>query len=184
MRGMIEYKYPMVYHKKICVVGEFGVGKTSLISQYIYSLFSEKYHTTVGVKIDKKQCLVDDAQVNLVIWDLAGESPLRTLKPSQVRGASGFLLVADGTRPDTLDIAIALQRKVVEILGPVPFIFLLNKADLVEEWAVDADITKKLEKKGWDVRLSSAKTGQGVEDIFLDLSRRLIQNDGEFIAHH
>jgi small GTP-binding protein len=174
----------MIYHKKICVIGEFGVGKTSLISRYVRSLFSEKYHTTVGVKIDKKQCLVDDSQVNLVIWDLAGESPLRTLKPAQILGASGFLLVADGTRPDTLDIAIALQRKVIEILGPVPFIFVLNKSDLADEWAVDADTTEKLYREGWDVRVSSAKTGQGVEDMFLDLSRRLIHNGGELIADH
>lgn len=181
---MIKFINPMVYHKKICVVGEFGVGKTSLISRYVYSLFSEKYHTTVGVKIDKKQCLVGDSQVNLVIWDLAGESPLRTLKPAQIRGASGFLLVADGTRPDTLDIAIALQRRVIEILGPVPFIFLLNKVDLAAEWAVNRDITDKLYQKGWDVRLSSAKTGQGVENVFVDLSRRLIQMDGDPIVDH
>lgn len=176
---MIKSAQGMVLRKKVCVVGEFSVGKTSLISRYVHSLFSEKYHTTVGVKIDKKQCWVDGAEVNLVIWDIAGESPLRTLKPAQVLGASGFLLVADGTRPDTLDIAIALQRKVFEILGPVPFIFVLNKADLVEDWKINADIMDRLGQRGWDVRISSAKTGQGVEEIFLDLSRRLIQDSGE-----
>jgi small GTP-binding protein len=167
---------PGVFHKKICIVGEFSVGKTSLIARYVHSLFSEKYHTTIGVKIDKKQCLVDDSVVNLVIWDLAGESPLGTLKPTQILGASGFLLVADGTRPETLDLAITLQRKVIDILGSVPFIFALNKADLTEEWRVNTDMTEKLCQNGWDVRLSSAKTGQGVEEMFLDLSRRLIQN--------
>jgi small GTP-binding protein len=174
----------MVLRKKVCVVGEFSVGKTSLISRYVHTLFSEKYHTTVGVKIDKKQCIVDDVEVNLIIWDIAGESPLRTLKPAQIQGASGFVLVADGTRPDTLDIAIALQRKIFEILGPVPFIFALNKADLVEDWKVGADITEKLRQRGWDVRISSAKTGQGVEEIFLDLSRRLIRDDGETLGDH
>jgi small GTP-binding protein len=173
-----------VFRKKICVVGEFSVGKTSLVSRYVHSIFSEKYHTTVGVKIDKKLCLVDDAEVNLVIWDMAGESPLRTLKPAQIAGASGFLLVADGTRPDTWDIAIALQQKIIEILGPVPFIFVLNKADLVDDWKVGIDITERLARKGWDVRISSAKTGQGVEEIFFDLSRQLIQRDGELIAGH
>jgi small GTP-binding protein len=173
---MVEVEKAVVIQKKICVVGEFGVGKTSLISRYVHSLFSDKYHTTVGVKISKKQCLVDRSQVTLVIWDLAGESPLRTLKPAQVLGAAGFLLVADGTRPNTLDIAIALQRRVTEILGPVPFIFALNKADLAEEWTVNAETTKRLSQRGWDVRLSSAKTGQGVEEMFFDLSRRLVQN--------
>lgn len=168
-----------VFRKKICVVGEFSVGKTSLISRYVHSIFSDKYHTTVGVKIDKRQCTVGEDEVNLVIWDIAGESPLRTLKPAQILGASGFLLVADGTRPDTLDIAIALQRKVIEILGPVPFVFVLNKADLIDDWKVGADITEKFRQWGWDVRISSAKTGQGVDDIFFDLSRRLIEVGGE-----
>jgi small GTP-binding protein len=172
----------MLITKKICVVGEFGVGKTSLISRYVYSIFSEKYQTTVGVKIDKKLCVVDDSQVNLVIWDLAGESPLRTLKPAQLLGASGFLLVADGTRPDTLDMAIALQRKAFEILGPVPFIFVLNKNDLIDEWNVDTETMARLQQQGWDVRLSSAKTGEGVEEMFLDLSKRLIQSGGKFLG--
>ncbi|WP_260705148.1 Rab family GTPase [Edaphobacter flagellatus] len=167
---------PRVFHKKICIVGEFSVGKTSLIARYVHSIFSEKYHTTIGVKIDKKQCLVDNFLVNLVIWDIAGESPLGTLKPAQILGASGFLLVADGTRPETLDSAITLHQKVTDILGSVPFILALNKADLTEEWRVNTDMIEKLCQKGWDVRLSSAKTAQGVEEMFLDLARRLIQN--------
>jgi len=168
----------MLIQKKICVIGEFGVGKTSLISRYVDSIFSEKYHTTVGVKIDKKQCQIGDALVNLVIWDLAGESHLRMLKPAQVRGASGFLLVADGTRADTIDIAIALQRKVSEILGPVPFIFAVNKQDLVEQWCVAPEVADTLRERSWDVRFSSAKTGAGVEEMFLDLASRLIADGG------
>ncbi len=169
----------MIFQKKICILGEFGVGKTSLVSRYVRSIFSEKYQTTVGVKIDKKQCLIGDSEVNLVIWDLAGESPLRTLKPAQVVGASGFLLVADGTRPNTLDIAIALQQKVTELLGSVSFILAINKADLAEDWKVDTGSIGRLSQKGWDIRFSSAKTGLGVEEMFLDLSRRLIQSAGE-----
>jgi signal recognition particle receptor subunit beta len=103
---------------------------------------------------------------------------MRTLKPAQVRGASGFLLVADGTRADTIDIAIALQRKVSEILGPVPFIFAVNKQDLVEQWCVGPEVADTLRERGWDVRYSSAKTGTGVEEMFLDLAGRLIDSEG------
>lgn len=174
----------MLIQKKICVVGEFGVGKTSLISRYVDSIFSEKYHTTVGVKIDKKLCIVENSQVNLIIWDLAGESPLRTLKPMQIQGASGFLLVADGTRLDTVDMAIALEKKVSEIVGKVPFIFVLNKIDLTEEWIVDVDAVNALRRRGWDVRFTSAKTGAGVDEIFFDLASRLIPDDGEVDAEH
>ncbi|QMV20267.1 GTP-binding protein [Granulicella sp. 5B5] len=175
----------MVVQKKICLIGEFSVGKTSLVSQFVDSIFSEKYHTTVGVKIDKKQCSIGGSQVNLVIWDLAGESPLKTLKPSQILGASGFLLAADGTRPDTVDLAIALQQKVIQILGPVPFIFALNKADLVAEWSPSMEeITERLTQRGWDVRITSAKTGQGVEKMFLDLAQRMIETSGDGNAGH
>jgi small GTP-binding protein len=174
----------MIFQKKICIIGEFGVGKTSLVSRYVRSLFSEKYHTTIGVKIDKKQVHLDNSQVNLVLWDLAGESPVRTLKPSQILGASGFLLVADGTRLETLDVAITLQQRVTDILGPVPFIFVLNKADLMDEWTLNSDILEELHQKGWDVRRSSAKTGQGVEEMFVDLARRMIHNNGELRVDH
>ena len=177
-KSVIRSSLIMLIQKKICVIGEFGVGKTSLISRYVDSIFSEKYHTTVGVKIDKKQCQIGDALVNLVIWDLAGESHLRMLKPAQVRGASGFLLVADGTRADTIDIAIALQKKVSEILGPVPFIFAVNKQDLVEQWCVAPEVADTLRERSWDVRFSSAKTGAGVEEMFLDLASRLIADGG------
>lgn len=170
----------MVVQRKICLIGEFSVGKTSLVSQFVHSIFSESYHTTVGVKIDKKVCVIDNSQVNLVIWDLAGESPLKTLKPSQIMGASGFLLVADGTRPDTVDLAIALQQRVVQLLGTVPFIFALNKADLVDEWSASMpEITERLTQKGWDVRLTSAKTGQEVEKMFHDLAARMIEVTGD-----
>ena len=173
----------MIVQKKLCLIGESSVGKTSLVSQFVHSIFSDKYHSTVGVKIDKKECLVGDSQVNLVIWDLAGEAPLETLKPSQILGASGFLLVADGTRPDTVDLAIALQQKVLQILGQVPFIFALNKVDLVDEWKPNTDeMAVRLTQKGWDVRLTSAKTGQGVEEIFTDLATRMIQTSGEVDA--
>jgi 50S ribosomal subunit-associated GTPase HflX len=100
------------------------------------------------------------------------------LNPAQVRGASGYLLVADGTRVDTVNIAVALQKKVTEILGEVPFIFALNKYDLVEQWCVGPDVTDGLRERGWDVRYSSAKTGACVEEMFLDLATRLIGSDG------
>jgi 50S ribosomal subunit-associated GTPase HflX len=100
----------------------------------------------------------------------------------QIRGASGFLLIADGTRPDTVDMAIALEKKVTEIIGRVPFIFVLNKIDLTDEWVVAVDAVDALRQRGWDVRFSSAKTGAGVDEIFFDLARRLISDGGEVDA--
>lgn len=169
----------MSIHKKVCIIGEFGVGKTSLVSRYVRSIFSDKYHTTVGVKIDKKELLVGEQDVTLVLWDLAGESAVSALKISLIKGSAGFILVADGTRRETLLATLRLQREVGGILGEVPFIVAVNKADLSSDWTVTAVDIEEFRSSGWDVRLTSAKDGQGVEQIFTDLATRLLQAGGE-----
>ena len=98
--------------KKICMLGSFSVGKTSLVKRYVESVFSESYLTTVGVKIDKKTVALGDRTVNLILWDLAGEDDLSSLRMSYLRGAAGYVLVADGTRPATLDLAVSLRQRV------------------------------------------------------------------------
>src|SRR5919201_128256 len=113
--------------KKVCLLGTSGVGKTSLIARFVHSIFSEKYLTTLGVKIDKKTVQVDGTDVTLVIWDLAGDDDFQRLQTSYLRGTSGYLLVADGTRQITLDQAIEIQGRVAEATGPVPFLVALNK---------------------------------------------------------
>ena len=94
--------------KKVAVVGAFAVGKTSLVQRFVSGIFSARYLTTVGVKIDKRDCTVDDRQVTLVIWDLEGEDGAHGLRLSHVRGSSGVLVVADGTRPATFEAALRL----------------------------------------------------------------------------
>src|SRR6204780_5465239 len=116
--------------KKICMVGEFGVGKTSLVRLFVDSIFDERYLTTVGVKIDRKDVTVGSAAVTLMLWDLAGEDELTQLKVSHLRGASGYILVVDGCRAASFAKAVELQQRVAEQLGPLPFVLVLNKADL------------------------------------------------------
>ena len=91
--------------KKICMLGGFAVGKTSLVARYVTSMFSEKYLTTVGVKIDKKQVAVDGRDVTLMLWDIYGQDDFQDVQTSQLRGMSGYLLVVDGTRRATLETA-------------------------------------------------------------------------------
>jgi GTPase SAR1 family protein len=83
------------------MLGGFSVGKTSLVKRYVHSVFSETYLTTVGVKIDKKTVTLSDRIVNLILWDLAGEDDINSLRMTNLRGAAGYVLVADGTRPST-----------------------------------------------------------------------------------
>jgi len=161
--------------KKICMLGSFAVGKTSLIRRFVESIFSETYHTTVGVKIDKKLLSVDGKELNLVLWDLYGDDEFQKIRWSYCQGASGYLLVADGSRRATFDKAILLQDRARQEIGPVPFVFVLNKCDLVDEWEIDPEMEASLAAKNWTLLRSSAKTGQGVEEAFSQLARKIIQ---------
>ena len=161
--------------KKICMVGGFSVGKTSLVKRYVESVFSEAYLTTVGVKIDKKTVTMGDKAVHLILWDLAGEDDMSSLRLSYMRGSAGYVLVADGTRPATLETALALRKRVEADYGPLPFALLINKNDLRDQWAVSDDDIEGLRRDGWWVRSSSARTGEGVEDAFTDLAGRVVR---------
>jgi small GTP-binding protein len=162
-----------VVQKKICMLGGFSVGKTSLVKRFVASVFSETYLTTVGVKIDKKTVTLDEKVVHLILWDLAGEDDLSSLRMSYLRGSAGYVLVADGTRPATLETALALRQRVEADFGPLPFALLLNKNDLREQWAIPDGDVEALRQSGCWVRSSSARTGEGVEDAFTDLAARV-----------
>jgi len=163
--------------KKICLYGSFAVGKTSLVARFVQSIFSDKYHTTVGVKIDKKVVKAGGQDVTLVLWDLYGEDDFQTVRASYFRGASGYLLVADGTRRTTVDRALVLQKGAEESVGKLPFVFVLNKADLTDEWEVGDDRVTELAGRGWTILKSSAKTGHGVEDAFRLLTEQMLTAD-------
>jgi small GTP-binding protein len=161
--------------KKVCMVGAFATGKTSLIARFVKSIYSEIYQTTVGVKIDKKIVNIGEQEVNLMLWDIHGEDDFQKLQLSYLRGSSGYLLVADGTRLSTLNKALILQQKVEESIGEVPFILILNKSDLVNEWEIDNTVLEQLSKKNWMVIQGSAKTGVGVEEAFFSLVEKMLK---------
>lgn len=160
--------------KKICMVGTFGVGKTSLVARYVKSIFSDKYLTTLGVKIDKKSLTVGPHEVTLMLWDLAGEDAITQIKPANLRGASAYILVADGCRASTLEATVDLQARVEAELGPVPFTCVINKLDLRDTWEVGQPALDRLTARNWTWLLTSAKSGEAVEQLFQDLAERTI----------
>ncbi len=164
----------MMIQKKICMLGAFSVGKTSLVRRYVSSIFSDAYLTTVGVKIDKKPVELDGREVAMILWDIAGEDDVSTVRMSYLRGSAGYVLVVDGTRAVTLDVAKSLQSRVQAEIGPVPFTMLVNKNDLADQWTVaDAELDA-LRAAGWSVRRTSARSGEGVEDAFRELALRTL----------
>ena len=161
--------------KKVCMLGTFAVGKTSLVRRFVESIYSDKYHTTVGVKVDKKLVKAGETELTLVLWDIEGAETEHDLRTSYLRGAGGYILVADGTRNDTLYKALAIQARAEETVGKVPFLLLLNKADLAEQWSVSERETEALREKGWDVIHTSAKTGSSVEGAFQTLANKMVE---------
>lgn len=160
--------------KKICLIGDFGVGKTSLVRRFVSNVFSDDYITTVGVKIETKVVnLSHENSLKLVIWDIAGTDNLDSLKMSYLQGASGYILVVDGTRRNTLTNALALKQEVDQSINAPPYQLLLNKADLQIDWELEEDDYLMLKEKDIHYRKSSALTGSAVEEAFEKLARDL-----------
>ncbi|WP_310598999.1 Rab family GTPase [Desulfobulbus sp.] len=166
-------------NKKICMLGAFSVGKTSLVAQYVHSVFSDKYLSTVGVKISKKTIAVDDGQeVTLVLWDMEGRDIFTNVNVGYLRGAMGFFVVADGTRAETLDTALELRSLVLDQVGEVPNALLVNKADLADQWELTESTLNQAKAEGIPVFHTSAKTGQSVEEAFRTLAEAMLMKAG------
>jgi small GTP-binding protein len=161
--------------KKICMVGASGVGKTSLVQRFVKSIYSEKYHMTIGVKIDKKAVSIDGLEVNLLLWDMQGEDHEHKIRPSFLRGTSGFLLVADLTRHETLVTAFSIQKMVEHEIGDLPFLVLFNKNDLTENFEIaESEIADLTDRYGWEILRTSAKSGELVEHSFHRLTEKML----------
>ena len=163
--------------KKVCMVGVQGTGKTSMVQRFVHSLFSERYHSTVGVKIDRKVVAVAGGEVNLLLWDIEGRSQDQEVPASYIRGAHAVLYVADGTRRTTFEQLPQLRELVRSTVGDVPSLVALNKSDLTDQWT----LTRRDEAGGpggglHQVR-TSAKTGAGVEDAFQWLAKEVLRAD-------
>ena len=157
--------------KKICLLGGFGVGKTSLVSRFVHSIFSDQYLTTLGVKIDKKTVSLGADTVDLIIWDIHGEDEFQKINMSYLRGASGYVLVVDGTRLRTLETALSLHETAQKMLGKVPCVMAINKADLRDRWEVGS---VAIEGLAFPFVITSAKNGAEVEETFASLARAMV----------
>jgi small GTP-binding protein len=145
------------------------------VARFVSSLFSDKYLTTVGVKVDKKCVVVDGQEITMVLWDIYGQDDFQNVRMSYLRGASGYLLVVDGTRRATLKTACDLQDTVTREVGAVPFVLIVNKADLIDRWEIDEASLDDLKQRGWTVVHASAKTGDGVDSAFETLARGMVK---------
>ncbi len=160
--------------KKICLLGAFAVGKTSLIRRYVQSVFDEKYISTIGVKVDKMRLTVFDREMQLLIWDVQGKEATKAVSESYLRGMAGCLFVMDGTRKETLGSLQALKRQVRTVVGAVPFVVLINKLDLYTQWEITEKDVAQLVDQQFPVLRTSAKTGEQVEQAFQLLAQAFL----------
>lgn len=160
--------------KKICLLGAFSVGKTSLINRYVKSMFDDKYLTTVGVKINKKVLTVNTNELSLIIWDIAGEDDFYSIRSSYLQGMAGYIIVIDGMRLNSYHVALSVHERVQSLSGKLPMIFALNKNDLRSQWHLDNQHIQYLHQFGYPVMETSAKDNAGVEEMFMSLAAQLV----------
>lgn len=150
------------------MVGDFSVGKTSLTQRFVNNVFSDKYLTTIGVKIDSS--IVGDTK--LIVWDVAGRDSLSPINANYLVGAAGIILVCDGSRPSTVTALLSLWQTVVDRIGEVPVVVALNKYD-DEQWQVSDEQIDELTEREWQFFRTSAKTGKNVERVFHELLAKI-----------
>jgi small GTP-binding protein len=163
-----------VLQKKVCMLGAVGVGKTSLVRRFVESIFSERYQATVGVKIDRKSVTLGAAELNLMLWDLQGEAEGQESRLEYLRGASGYLVVVDGTRAATLDTARSLETRATALAPGAPLMLVINKLDLVDQFEVNDTLLAPFSARGSSIVRTSARSGQGVEEAFRGLAERML----------
>lgn len=161
--------------KKICMLGSFAVGKSSLTRRFVDNIFSDVYRTTLGVKIDKK--VVGDASdaLTMIVWDVQGDDHEQRVVPGYLRGMAGYLLVVDPTRPDTVQTAMELRDRVQLVVGDIPWVLVINKSDLYASWTADPATLAALGADSVAMIETSAKTGDGVQASFTTLATALRQ---------
>jgi small GTP-binding protein len=164
--------------KKVCLLGDFAVGKTSLARRFIYDLFEDKYFSTIGVKVSRKVVAVPrgDATIELTImlWDLADSKEFDSIRVSYLRGTAGAVAVCDLTRPSTVDGLYKYSRDLRAINPEAHLILAANKTDLTDQQMVTGP---QIEAAALDINapfyLTSARTGENVDQVFRHLARLL-----------
>ncbi|MBI5000692.1 MAG: GTP-binding protein [Euryarchaeota archaeon] len=167
--------------RKVCMCGDPGVGKTSLVRRFVIGKYDDEYISTLGTVVSKKTVNVESKNTNLTLmmWDISGQPEFKRIHNAAFRNSTGALAVCDVTRPETAD---NLREWIEAIRGAagedLPIVILLNKIDLVEKQEDIEDILRRVADLNCTVYSASAKTGENVEDSFMVLSNAIIERNG------
>lgn len=167
---------------KICLVGDSSVGKTSLIRRYVFDQFEDKYISTLGTKVTKREMSIRypnldiEVDVKLLIFDIIGEKGFRQLlRDAYFQGANGLMAVCDVTRGETVDSLDDWIDNAYEVTGSIPLEVMANKVDLKDEMVVsETEINQVSKAFNSPYYFTSAKTGENVETVFENIATKLV----------
>ncbi len=166
--------------KKIVLLGDGSVGKTSLVARYVINKFDDKYITTIGTKVSRKdiQIIRPNLIINLrmMLWDILGQKEYSKIRSASLSGAQGVILVGDLSRPETVkSLSEFWLKEVRSVCGNIPTVMVGNKLDIADKAAMASTLLETTgQKLGFPTMLCSAKTGANVEAIFSNLGEMLV----------
>ncbi|NVM37198.1 MAG: GTP-binding protein [Candidatus Lokiarchaeota archaeon] len=164
------------YIIKICLLGEANVGKTSLVYRFIENKFRENYKSTLGVNLLKKDIAIEGyGDVSAQIWDLGGQESFKSLRKLYLEGANGALLVYDMTSKKTYEKLDEWIQSFRDARDNAPIILIGNKSDLEKQIKITERQSREYANtNNLGMIITSAKTGQNVEDAFTELTKRIL----------
>ncbi len=169
----------MSISKKVCLLGDYAVGKTSLLRRFVYDRFDDRYISTIGVRVSRKSVVVPLARgpvdLVLMLWDLAGSEEFNAMRASYLRGAAGAILVCDVTRPETVEALVGYSQQLLLASAGAPLVVAANKIDVLEPSAEGTRIAEVAAALDSPFYYTSARTGLGVEAVFRALGALVLR---------
>jgi small GTP-binding protein len=172
-----------VVSAKVCLLGDFAVGKTSLVRRFVYNLFDDRYISTIGVRVSRKSVVLsrdgETTELTMLLWDLAGSEEFDHMRSSYLRGTAGAVWVCDLTRPETLDSLRTYTDALSAVSPGAQLVLAGNKCDLIDQRRVThAEVEELAARFGASHYLTSARTGEQVDALFRHLGQLLFPRPG------